>query len=274
MADVREPRHKAHELPHWRPGKGFWTRLPRERLTGDEWRQLAELEDRLRGTSGNAFRASVLGINDGLVTNLSLTMGVVGASMTARAVFLAGLASLFAGALSMALGEWLSVQNSRELHERQLEIEALQIEQFPEDERRELVDIYHGKGLSRADAEALATRMMADRSAVLDTMAREEWGIDPEELGGSAWQAAGMSFATFAVGAALPILPFLWLSVELAAIASLAVGTVGLLVSGAATSRLTGRNPFVSGLRQVLVGLAAAGITYGIVRLFQQHALP
>ncbi|MBI5944289.1 MAG: VIT1/CCC1 transporter family protein [Chloroflexi bacterium] len=228
---------------------------------------VAQMEGRHRGGGGNALRAAVLGANDGLVSILSLVMGVAGATNDNAAVLIAGLAGLLAGAGSMALGEWLSVQSSRELYENQLKIEAEEIEESPEEEQEELSLIYQSKGLPEDRARELAAHMMADKGSILDTLAREELGIDPEELGGSAYEAAFTSFILFAVGAIFPIFPFFFWSGSFAIYMSMAVSGLGLFVIGAAITLMTGRGILFSGTRQVLVGLAAAVLTYGIGRL-------
>jgi VIT1/CCC1 family predicted Fe2+/Mn2+ transporter len=228
---------------------------------------VAQLEGRHRASGGNALRAAVLGANDGLVSVLSLVMGVAGATNSNSDVLIAGLAGLLAGAGSMALGEWLSVQSSRELYQHQIGIEAEEIAAAPEDELEELALIYQSKGLPEARAHEMATHMMADQANILDTLAREELGIDPEELGGSAFEAAFTSFFLFAVGAAFPILPFFLLAGTTAIYASLALSGVGLFLIGAAITLMTGRGVLFSGFRQVMVGLAAAALTFGVGRL-------
>src|SRR6186997_370244 len=154
---------------------------------------------------GNALRAAVLGANDGLVSNLSLIMGVAGAGLESRVILITGLAGLLAGACSMAMGEWISVQSSRELYQRELAVERAEIARFPEEELQELVEIYEGRGLSTTVAQQMATHVMADAERALEVMAREELGIDPDELGGSAWTAATSSFALFVGGATVPV---------------------------------------------------------------------
>ncbi len=228
---------------------------------------VAQLEGRHRASGGNALRAAVLGANDGLVSILSLTMGVAGATSSNTAVLIAGLAGVLAGAGSMALGEWLSVQSSRELYTRQIKIEAEELATSPEEEQEELALIYQSKGLAEARAKELATHMMADQSSILDTLAREELGIDPEELGGSAYEAAITSFFLFAAGAFFPIFPYFFWSGAVAIAISLAVSALGLFVIGAAITMMTGRSVLFSGTRQVLVGIAAAALTFGIGKL-------
>jgi VIT1/CCC1 family predicted Fe2+/Mn2+ transporter len=228
---------------------------------------LARIEGRHRAAGGNALRAAVLGANDGLVSNLSLVMGVAGAALANQTILITGLAGLLAGAGSMALGEWLSVQSARELYERQLQVEAAELATVPDEEEAELALIYQAKGLPKASARELAARLVADRATALDTLAREELGIDPEELGGSAWAAAATSFALFAAGAVVPVLPFLILAGWQATVASLALSAAALFAIGAGITLLTGRGVLFSGGRQALFGLAAAGLTYGVGRL-------
>ncbi len=228
---------------------------------------IAQLEGRHRAGGGNALRAAVLGANDGLVSILSLSMGVAGATNSNADVLIAGLAGLLAGAGSMALGEWLSVQSSRELYEHQIKIEAQEIIDNPQEELDELTLIYQAKGLPEDRAHELASHMMKDKSNVVDTLAREELGIDPGELGGSAYEAAFTSFGLFAVGAAFPIFPFIFWSGTNAILTSLIVSAAGLFMIGAAITLMTGRGVLYSGLRQVLVGMAAACLTYGVGKL-------
>lgn len=213
---------------------------------------------------GNVLRAAVLGVNDGLLSNLSLVMGVAGAQLEERAILITGLAGLLAGASSMALGEWLSVQSSRELNQRQLDIERQHLADIPEHEAEEFVEMYKAKGLSDELAREVAAQLMENPDHALDTMAREELGINPDDLGGSAWQAAGASFALFAIGAVVPVLPFLFLSGARAVLTSLVASGVALLVIGVGTTLLTGRGIIFSAVRQLLFGIAAAGLTYGM----------
>ncbi|MFL6244568.1 MAG: VIT1/CCC1 transporter family protein [Vicinamibacterales bacterium] len=228
---------------------------------------VARLEGRHRTTGGNQLRAAVLGANDGLVSNLSLVMGVAGAAMNERMILVTGLAGLIAGAGSMALGEWLSVQSSRELYRHQLETEQAELTAAPEEEEEELALIYQARGLGQDQARAFAASMMRNPDTALETLAREELGIDPEELGGSAWEAAITSFILFAVGAIVPVLPFLFARGSLALMLSVAFSTVALFTIGAAITLFTGRTVWFSGSRQVLFGLVAAALTFGIGRL-------
>ncbi len=234
---------------------------------GIEGGTLAQIEGRHRTAGGNSLRAAVLGASDGLLSNLSLVMGVAGAELTGKSILLTGIAGLLAGACSMALGEWLSVQSSRELYDRQIQIERREVEEVPDEEEEELALIYEAKGLPESQARSLAARMMADKTNALDTLAREELGIDPDELGGSPWAAGITSFFLFAIGAIIPVAPFFVLAGLPAVWASLLFSTIALFGIGAGVTLLTGRSVLYSGLRQVVFGLAAAGITFGIGHL-------
>ncbi len=228
---------------------------------------IATLEGRHRGGGGNSLRAAVLGANDGLVSNFSLVMGVAGAATSAHAILLTGVAGLVAGSCSMAMGEWLSVNSARELGQKQIATEAAELEQSPEEEKEELVLIYQAKGLPEAQAKALADRLLSNKDTALDTLVREELGIDPDSLGGSAWAAAGASFCLFAFGAIFPVAPYLFLNGWPAVAASLALSGVVLAAIGAGTSLFTGRGFVFSAARQILIGYAAAAVTFGIGRL-------
>ena len=224
---------------------------------------VARLEGRHRSASGNALRAAVLGANDGLVSNLSLVMGFAGADPGREVVALAGIAGLLAGAFSMAFGEWISVRSSREAFDRQVEIEREELEMNPEEERAELVLIYQAKGLSEEAARMTADRVFQNSETALDTLVREELGMS-EDSAASASVAAVTSFLLFAVGALLPAFPWFFADGGLAIGLSLGLGAVGLFVLGAAVTLWTGRSALYSGGRQLALGLAAAGVTYGI----------
>ncbi len=234
---------------------------------GMEGSALARLEGRHRAVGGNALRAAVLGANDGLVSNLALVMGVAGAELSGQGILVTGLAGLLAGAGSMALGEWLSVQSSRELYQRQIAIEREELAAAPEEEAEELALIYQAKGIPAEQAQALAHRVVASPETALDTLAREELAIDPEELGGSAWEAAITSFLLFAAGAVIPVLAFLFLSGRAAVATSVGVSALALFGIGAATSLMTGRNVWFSGARMLGFGLGAAALVFGLGRL-------
>jgi vacuolar iron transporter family protein len=228
---------------------------------------LSKLEGRHKSVGGNALRAAVLGANDGLVSNMSLVMGVAGAAVGNTTILLTGLAGLLAGAISMALGEWLSVQSSRELFMRQIALEEEELEESPEHEELELALIYQAKGMDKEKAAELAKQIIADKETALDTLVREELGIDKAELGGSAWEAALTSFFLFAVGAIIPVLPFFFLSGNRAIAVSMGCSVLGLFAIGTATSLFTGRSIWFSGFRQVLFGLVAAAVTFGVGRM-------
>jgi len=228
---------------------------------------VARIEGRHRTAGGNALRAAVLGANDGLVSNLSLVMGVAGAALNERTILITGLAGLLAGAGSMALGEWLSVQSSRELYQHQLETEEEELMTMPEEEEEELALIYQARGLGEQQAREFASSMMSNPDTALDTLAREELGFDPEELGGSPWEAAIASFVLFSVGAIVPVIPYLFARGSDAVLLSVAFSTIALFTVGAAITLYTGRSVLFSGMRQVLFGLIAAALTFGIGRL-------
>jgi VIT1/CCC1 family predicted Fe2+/Mn2+ transporter len=229
--------------------------------------EVARLEGRHRTAGGNALRAAVLGANDGLVSNLALVMGVAGANLPGKTILITGFAGLLAGSFSMALGEWLSVQSSRELYENQMRTEAAEIEASPEEEAEELALIYQARGMEERESEVLARRILSDPEKALDVMAREELGIDPSELGGSPWVAALTSFLLFSAGALIPVLPFLFTSGMTAVGTSVAVSTIGLYGLGAGITLFTARPAFRSGLRSVVFGLIAAAGTWAIGRL-------
>jgi predicted membrane protein (TIGR00267 family) len=237
----------------------------RARVSGEK---LTRLEGRRhKSVGGNALRAAVLGANDGLVSNMSLVMGVAGATNGESGVLLAGLAGLLAGALSMALGEWISVKSSQELYERQMALEMEEIENNPETETKELQLIYIAKGIPEEQAKEMAEKIMSDKGHAHEVLVKEELGINEEELKGSAWTAAIASFILFAVGAVIPVVPFMISSGSTAIIWSLSLSAAGLFFIGSAITLFTGRSIWYSGFRQVLFGLAAAAITYGIGKL-------
>lgn len=229
---------------------------------------LAQLERRHRGTGGgNVLRAGVLGASDGLTSNLSLVMGVAGANLSGHAVLIAGFAGLLAGAFAMAIGEWLSVQSARELYGGQLAIERQELEELPEEEQEELALIYQAKGVDAETAHRLVRKLMEEGDTALDTLAREELGIDPEELGGSAWSAAITSFFLFALGAIVPVLPFVFASGLVSIAGSLLLSALGLFMIGLGVTLTTGASLLKAGGRQVLLGLLAALVTFGLGRL-------
>lgn len=242
-----------------------------DHLSGEK---LRKLERGHRNVGGNALRAAVLGADDGLVSNLSLVMGVAGATQGGNAVLIAGLAGLLAGAFSMALGEWISVKSSQELLERQIEIESEEIENSPEEERQEIILLNRAKGMPEPEARALADRIFTDKDTMQALLVKEELGLNPDELKGSAWEAAITSFLLFVTGAIIPLAPFIFLKGQNAIITSAVLSTVALFTIGAAITLLTGKPLLRSGMRQVIIGLGAAAVTFSIGRLIGATLIP
>jgi VIT1/CCC1 family predicted Fe2+/Mn2+ transporter len=229
--------------------------MSRQAVTGGErWHRTA---------GGGTLRAAVFGVNDGLVSNLSLVMGFAGASADAKFLLLAGLSGLLAGASSMAAGEYVSMKAQRELLERQIELEAAELAVTPEEEVAELALIYRAKGLNKEEAERLANRITEDPDIALDTLVREELGLDPKQLGNPIAAATG-SFFAFAGGALLPVLPFFFGASTGLVIASILVSGAALFGVGALLSLFTGKGTLFSGGRQLLIGAVAASITFGL----------
>jgi VIT1/CCC1 family predicted Fe2+/Mn2+ transporter len=214
------------------------------------------------GRSGT-LRAVIFGVSDGLVSNLSLVMGVAGASAHPTVILLAGVAGLLAGASSMAAGEYISMQSQRELFERQIALERAELEAMPEEEEAELAAVYRAKGFTEAESARIAHRLFRDPETALDTLVREELGLDPDELG-SPWGAAFGSFVAFAIGALVPVIPYVFAAGSPAFFAALGASLVALFAVGAGVSLLTGRSTIYSGLRQVGIGAAAATVTYAV----------
>lgn len=231
--------------------RGNREKLSREKL----------LEPHHRDVSGGALRAAVFGLSDGLVSNVALVLGVAGAGPAPGVVRLAGLAGLIAGAFSMAAGEYVSMAAQREVMEFELAREKIELEKRPELERQELRAIYEERGVSPELADRLATEMMEDPKVALETHAREELGVNPHSLG-SPYAAASSSFATFGVGAAVPLIPWLvtsgaaavWISVVASAAVAIALG---VLIGG-----ISGKSRWKSACRQLAVSASAAGVTY------------
>ena len=218
---------------------------------------------RAGGRSGT-LRAVIFGVSDGLVSNLSLVMGVAGAaSGNPSFILLAGIAGLLAGAFSMAAGEYISMQSQRELFERQIALERAEMEAMPEEEEAELAASYRAKGFTQDEAATIAHRIFRDPATALDMLVREELGLDPDELG-SPWGAAAGSFVAFAIGAVIPVIPYLFGGGQAVLFVSLGLSLVALFAVGAAVSLLTGRGLIFSGVRQMVIGLAAALVTYTI----------
>jgi VIT1/CCC1 family predicted Fe2+/Mn2+ transporter len=225
------------------------------------------MERRHRGlASGGNLRAAVFGVNDGLVSNASLILGVAGAAPEAGVVALSGVAGLLAGAFSMAAGEYISVRSQREMYEYQIALERDELSAYPQEEAAELALIYEARGLDKEEAQRLAQTMIADPKRGLDTLAREELGLNPEELG-SPWGAAAFSFLSFAVGASIPLVPFLVVRSGWALPVSVGLTAVALFAVGATLSLFTGRHAWRGGLRMLAIGAAAGALTFGIGRL-------
>ena len=218
---------------------------------------------RAGGRSGT-LRAVIFGVSDGLVSNLSLVMGVAGAaSSNPSFILLAGVAGLLAGSFSMAAGEYISMQSQRELFERQIALERAEMEAMPDEEEAELAASYRAKGFTADEAARIAHRIFADPDAALDMLVREELGLDPDQLG-SPWGAAAGSFVAFAIGASIPVIPWLFGGGSAALMVSLGLSLIALFTVGAGVSLLTGRGLLFSGFRQLGIGLAAALVTFAI----------
>ena len=253
-ADEREHAQIWERLSSGAPDPAAHTHKGRRKARDEAWH---------RGGRSGTLRATVFGANDGLVSNLSLVMGVAGAASGNSIIVLAGIAGLLAGAFSMAAGEYISMQSQRELFENQISVEREEMRVMPEVETEELAEIYRAKGLSDEEANRVAERLMADPEKALDAMVREELGLDPQQLG-SPWGAAWSSFIAFSVGAIVPLVPFLLGTGVPALIAALGLSFAALFIVGAAVSLVTGRGLLFSGVRQVLIGAAAAAVTFGV----------
>jgi vacuolar iron transporter family protein len=226
----------------------------------------AMVEHHHRDVQGGAARAAIFGVSDGLVSNVSLILGVAGASPAPGVVRLAGLAGLIAGAFSMASGEYVSMKGQTELLERELELEKRELHRHPEAERRELAAIYRQRGVNAEVADDLAAEMMRNPDTALETHAREELGIDPSQLG-SPRQAAVSSFVAFCVGALVPLVPWFFAHGNGAVVASIALGAVAAVLVGAGLARFTGRSMLRSALRQLGIAALAASVTYAVGRV-------
>jgi VIT1/CCC1 family predicted Fe2+/Mn2+ transporter len=238
----------------------IWRRLKDPTYHPD--RDIADRERWHRSGRSGTLRAVIFGVSDGLVSNLALVMGVAGAAGDHGSfIVLAGIAGLLAGAFSMAAGEYISMQSQRELFERQIELERAEMEAMPEEEEAEMASLYRSKGFREDEARAIAHRLFEDPERALDQLIREELGLDPDELG-SPLGAAGGSFVAFAVGAFVPVVPYLLTAGGTAFAASLVLSLGALFGVGAAVSLLTGRSAIFSGVRQVGIGAAAAIVTF------------
>ncbi|MEY4137321.1 MAG: hypothetical protein RL205_1449 [Actinomycetota bacterium] len=219
-----------------------------------------------RTDRSGSIRAAVFGISDGLVSNTALVMGFAGADTANSTVLFAGLAGLFAGAFSMAAGEYVSVASQRDLFRREIEMEASELRDKPEEEQKELELIYRAKGISREVAAQTAAQIMSDPKMALETLAREELGLDPSELG-SPVKVAVSSFISFAVGASFVVLPYFFLTGTAALIAAICLSLLAMIIVGATVGKLSGRNVFFSVGRQLMWGVGAAAVTFGIGRI-------
>jgi VIT1/CCC1 family predicted Fe2+/Mn2+ transporter len=214
-----------------------------------------------RDLQGGAARAAVFGVSDGLLTNISLILGVAGANPPAAVVLLAGLAGLVAGAFSMAAGEFVSMSAQSELLQRELDVERRELERHPEAETRELAALYRLRGIEEADARRLAEAVMKDPEIALEVHAREELGLRPGKTG-NPWQAAGSSFVTFSIGAVIPLLPWFFISGAAAALASIILGAIAVLAVGWTVAIFTGRSRLRAALRQLAFATVAAGVAF------------
>jgi VIT1/CCC1 family predicted Fe2+/Mn2+ transporter len=219
-----------------------------------------------RTSYGGSLRAAVFGVNDGLLSNFGLVMGIAGTNAEPRFVLMAGIAGLLAGAFSMAAGEYVSVRSQRELFEQQLELERQELESSPEEEQEELALIYQAKGIAADQAQELARQILSNPATAIETLAREELGLDPSALG-SPWNAAFSSFLAFAIGAVVPVIPYFLAQGQTAFIASAIVCGTSLFVIGALISIFTGRNMAYSGLRMIGIGAVTSAITFLVGRL-------
>jgi len=267
-----QPDAVAHRLPEdERSHARIFRQMSRDGRYTTDGVDIARIEGRHRGGTGNALRAAVLGVNDGLISSVSLVMGVAGANPGRSVVFLTGFAGLLAGSFSMALGEWLSVRSSAESFERQLRVEREELEAMPEEEEAELTLIYQAKGLSEPEARAAARRIVQNPETALDTLAREELGMSAGEVG-NPWVAGGTSFFLFALGAILPVAPWLFAGGTVALVASAIAAGFGLVLAGAVTTLFTGRNVVFSSARMLFFGIAAAAVTFFIGKLIGVQA--
>lgn len=232
---------------------------PRSTMAGESWH---------RTDKSGSMRAAVFGVSDGLVSNTALVMGFAGASSGNSAVLFAGLAGLLAGAFSMAAGEYVSVASQRDLFQREIEIEATELRDKPEEEQKELELIYRAKGLDRATAASTAAQIMADPKTALDTLAREELGLDPDELG-SPVKVAVFSFTAFAIGASVVVIPYLFFmgtdaSTTIPLVLAVVLALISMAVVGGIVGRLSGRGVVFSAMRQLMWGVGAAAVTFAV----------
>jgi VIT1/CCC1 family predicted Fe2+/Mn2+ transporter len=225
-----------------------------------------EVGRRHKSFGGGTLRAGVFGVNDGLVSNTCLVMGVAGAAAEPSVLVLTGVAGLLAGAFSMAAGEYVSMLSQKEMFEHQIAQEKDELERYPKEEAEELALIYAARGIPIEEARDVAAHLIANPDKALDTLAREELGLNPDDLG-SPSGAAISSFICFAIGASLPVIPFL-LKLPNGIVVAAAISGAALFVVGAVLSLFSGRSALVGGARMLLIGSAAAAATYMIGSLF------
>jgi VIT1/CCC1 family predicted Fe2+/Mn2+ transporter len=251
--DITHGGHATGAVGPGAPAAAHPVRRATDIAAGERWHRA--------GRSGT-LRAVIFGVSDGLVSNLALVMGIAGASGGEGSfVLLAGIAGILAGSFSMAAGEYISMQSQRELFERQIALERSELEAMPQEEQAELALVYRSKGFTEDEANTIAARMFKDPQHALDTLVREELGLDPDELGSAIGAAVG-SFVAFAVGAAIPVIPYVLATGSVAFWLSIVMSIGALFAVGAGVSLLTGRSLLFSGGRQVLIGVAAAAVTY------------
>ena len=229
-------------------------------------RTAAEVLDHRRADTSGALRAAVFGVSDGVVSNTCLILGVAGAEVDPHNILLTGVAGLLAGAFSMGAGEWVSMRSQRELYEHQIAQEREELERYPEEEAEELALIYNARGVPMDQARAFAKRLIANPDEALETLAREELGLNPDELG-SPWGAAGSSFAAFSAGAVVPMLPFFTGGAANAVPVGTGLAGIALFGVGAALSLFSGKDGWAGGARMVIIGALAAGASFGIGKL-------
>jgi len=238
------------------PGESARPRRPMGPGDGEPWH---------RGDRSGSTRAAVFGISDGLVSNTALVMGFAGAAPDNRTILFAGVAGLLAGAFSMAAGEYVSVASQRDLFRREIEMEASELRDKPEEEQKELELIYRAKGLDREYAARVAEKIMSDPKTALDTLAREELGLDPDALGNPV-KVALSSFVAFAIGASVVVIPYLFTSGTTALVIAITMSLLAMVIVGGVVGRLSGRGVVFSAMRQVLWGSGAALVTYLVGR--------
>ena len=228
---------------------------------------IAQVGERHRGFGGGNLRAAVFGVNDGLVSNAALLFGVAATGASNEAVTMTGIAGLLAGALSMGAGEYISVRSQREMYEYQIALEREELAEYPDEEAEELALIYNARGMELDRARTVARELLSNPEHALDVLSREELGLNPDELG-SPWGAAVSSFASFAVGAALPLLPFLLRAAHNSAlIATIVITAVALFGVGMLMSLFSGRNAWGNGLRMVVIGGGAGLLAFAVGRM-------